>query len=71
MLIQHRSTATVLAAQPLAEFLERAAGGGRGHLGIDLHRDRCLINDRYSAESKTRNYLDQVNALTALIPRQH
>jgi len=30
-----------------------------------------ILNDRYSAESKTRNYLDQVNALTALIPRQH
>jgi hypothetical protein len=30
-----------------------------------------ILNDCYSAESKTRNYLDQVNALTALIPRQH
>jgi hypothetical protein len=30
-----------------------------------------VLNERYSAESKTRNYLDQVAALTALIPRQH
>ena len=40
MPVYHRSTATVLAAQPLPEFLERVAGGGLGHLGTDLHRDR-------------------------------
>src|SRR5579862_8947121 len=31
-----------LAAQPLPELLERVAGGGRGNLGIDLHRDSNL-----------------------------
>jgi hypothetical protein len=30
-----------------------------------------VLNERYPGESKTRNYLDQVAALTALIPRQH
>jgi hypothetical protein len=30
-----------------------------------------VLNEHYSAESKTRTYLDQVAALTALIPRQH
>jgi hypothetical protein len=30
-----------------------------------------VLNERYSAESKTGNYLDQVAALTALILRQH
>jgi tetratricopeptide (TPR) repeat protein len=30
-----------------------------------------VLNERYSAESQTRHYLDQVATLTALIPRQH
>ena len=32
----------VLAAQPLAELVERITGGGRGYLGVDLHRDGDL-----------------------------
>ena len=32
----------VLAAQPLAELLERITGVGRGYLGVDLHRDGDL-----------------------------
>ena len=32
-----------LAAEPLPESLERIAGGGRGNLGVDLHRDRDLV----------------------------
>ena len=31
-----------LAAEPLAEFLQRVAGGSRGNLGADLHRDGDL-----------------------------
>lgn len=30
-----------------------------------------VLNERYSTEPKTQNYLDQVAALTALIPRHH
>ena len=30
-----------------------------------------VLNERYSRESKTRDYLHQVTALTASIPRQH
>ncbi len=29
-------------AQPLAELAERLPGRGRGHLGVNLHRDRGL-----------------------------
>ena len=32
----------MLAVQPLAELAERVTGGGRGNLGIELHRDRDL-----------------------------
>ena len=52
----------------------RALQGKRKSLPTLLMASRDLtkiLNDRYSSESKTRNYLDQVNALTALIPRQH
>jgi hypothetical protein len=52
----------------------RALQGKRKSLPTLLMASRDLtkfLNDRYSTESKTRNYLDQVNALTALIPRQH
>src|SRR5437879_10855136 len=36
--VQQRS----LAVEPLAELPERGAGGGRGYLGVDLHRDGDL-----------------------------
>jgi hypothetical protein len=52
----------------------RALQGKRKSLPTLLMASRDLtkiLSDRYSAESKTRNYLDQVNALTALIHRQH
>ena len=52
----------------------RALQGKRKSLPTLLMASRDLtkiLSDCYSAESKTRNYLDQVNALTALIPRQH
>ena len=52
----------------------RALQGKRKSLPTLLMASRDLtkiLSDRYSAESRTRNYLDQVNALTALIPRQH